>query len=330
MKRIIYFTALLLLAFAACKRMEPVTEPDFDVQVEEFDVQTESVEVNVGEEVVFSFSGDPDFINFYSGERGNDYAYREGRVEDAEILLSFQSSITTNRESDQDDQLSVQISQNFDGEFNIEAVEAADWTDITQEFTVVSHADVSGTQSGWIGSGKANISPYIEEGKPLYIAFRYVAMPRSTHGLTPNFLRVRNFLLESIDDEGGTSTIAEQSTAGLVPPKALVESETYRPNRGSVTAAQINFISNQSPAFDDVEHSAWAITDLFEIQKAMDLGPDKAVSIKTVADITPPSYTHTYTKEGKYTAVFIAKNANVNDEQTVMKTIEINVVPLSQ
>ena len=309
---------VVCMAFIACQKQ--------DIQLPDFDVEVKSAEVLEGEEVEFVFSGNPEFISFYSGEWGNDYAYREGRIEDSEIMVSFQSLIIDNRvpASTQDDQLSVLISKNFNGNQNIADVEAAEWHDITSDFRIVSLSDDNNT---WVESGKVNISPYIVEGEPVYIAFRYLTLPRSTHGVAPNFLRVNNFLLESIAGSGERATLATHASVGITPPKDLVRSATYTPGRGNLQPTFINFFGNISPGQDDVTTVAWAITNPFTIEKTINFGMDKAISIKTLISPKVTTYTHKYEKPGKYQVVFVAKNANTNDEKEVIKQLEIIVKP---
>ena len=65
---ILFLTAL---AVSGCrKEFEKVEDVDFSVR-------TSAPVYKVGEPVVFRMSGKPDFITFYSGEVGNDYAYKD-------------------------------------------------------------------------------------------------------------------------------------------------------------------------------------------------------------------------------------------------------------
>lgn len=313
----IYLLSVACLIFMSCQKEQTIELPDFEVQ-------TTSAEVKLGEKVNFSFSGNPDFINFYSGERGNDYNFREGRIEESEVFLSFESQIVDNRTpaSTQGNQISVLISNNFNGNQTIADVEQADWTDITSQFRM---AQLSENNTN-IPSGKVNISPYLEEGKATYIAFKYTTKPRSTYGVAPNFNRIRSFLLESISN-GQASTLATHATAGITSPKGLIRSATYQAGRGTLESTYINFYGNVSPSQDDVLTTAWVTTNAFNIGKKVDLGIDKAVSIKTVADVMVKTYSHIYKNPGKYRVVFVAKNANVYDEKTVLKQIDITVLP---
>jgi hypothetical protein len=72
MKKILYmmFAALSLLFFSHCEKVE-TADPDFDVVAER-------ATYRAGEEISFNFTGNADFLVFYSGETGNDYRHRSG------------------------------------------------------------------------------------------------------------------------------------------------------------------------------------------------------------------------------------------------------------
>lgn len=62
--------AASLLWLVGCNEEEQVETPDFTAS-------TPGTVFKVGEPVVFSFEGNPDFIIFYSGEPGNAYDFRD-------------------------------------------------------------------------------------------------------------------------------------------------------------------------------------------------------------------------------------------------------------
>lgn len=70
MKKIFLFPVLLLL-LSACNKKE-VAAPGFGVTTEK-NVTT----FKAGDEVNFLFSGNPDYITFYSGEAGHMYEFRD-------------------------------------------------------------------------------------------------------------------------------------------------------------------------------------------------------------------------------------------------------------
>ena len=70
MKYLLLFSAFAVLTTGCRKNLDDVDDVHFDVSLE-------AETFKVGEPVRFHFSGNPDFIIFYSGEKGNDYAYKD-------------------------------------------------------------------------------------------------------------------------------------------------------------------------------------------------------------------------------------------------------------
>jgi hypothetical protein len=302
MKKYLFYVGFLI-ALSSCKKEEVVNNPNLEIQAE-------SVNVKAGDEVKFNLSGASDFIYFYSGEVGSDYSFKEGRRKDAEILMSFNSQIL---DGAQENQLSILTSDNFDGNYNLQNINAADWSDITDKFRIAQHSD----NRVYVPSGKIDVSNYVDSEKTVYFAFKYVTKPFTTYGRF-NIWRIQSYLLESVTN-GNSVTLATHSTAGL----NLVLSDNYETGRASLLPTYVNFIANARN--NEITTEAYAITKGLKIEKQIDLGPDKPISVKTVEDPDLKFYTYTYSKAGKYKAVFIVKNANVYDEKKVVKELEINV-----
>ena len=101
----IYLLLACAVLFGACK------ETDMLTSAPSFEVSTDKKVYAPGEEVVFLFKGDPQYISFYSGEIYNDYKYRKGRIVQNEGLsMSFSSRVKLGAQADQ---LSVMISPAF-------------------------------------------------------------------------------------------------------------------------------------------------------------------------------------------------------------------------
>lgn len=70
MKRILLFPILFLL-LSACNKKE-VVAPNFNVAIAQG-----KTTFKVGEQIDFTFSGNPNYITFYSGETGRMYEFRD-------------------------------------------------------------------------------------------------------------------------------------------------------------------------------------------------------------------------------------------------------------
>jgi len=146
----------------------------------------------------------------YSGEAFNDYAFKDGRIlafEDQGATMAFTSAVTGGA---QEDQLSVWISADFDGNYeDIESVWAANWTNVTSRFEL-------GTSATFLASGTDDISGLIEPEKPLYIGFKYVTRPQAENGLAQNWM-IQTFTLTSDTLFNDVNVpITDQANAGLL------------------------------------------------------------------------------------------------------------------
>ncbi len=300
---------IVIVVFASCDRAIELSPG-----LEDFDVRTEKTEYEVNEEVIFHFDGNPDMISFYSGELYNDYAYKEARLIELEkTLMSFSSArpvLTNSQESD----FKVLVSTNFNNIYNYENVTAANWTDITSEFTY-------GTTVTYVPSGDYEVSELYEEGKPLYVAFRYNSKPQETYG------PVRRFLIQGFQMLGqsmyGNHILGDPMSSDF----RLIEKSEEAKTTSALTTTYISFngYTRTLPTDPDPETDTWAITKVFDLDK-LDKGPDRAVALKGNQDPEIRSHIHAFQEAGEYTVTFVATNANIDGSKQVVKQIKITVV----
>jgi len=305
------FIIMMAILIASCDKSLHTVEPDF--QVTGYAV-TDGVDSlgNPVKNVTFSFAGDAKIVSLYTGEVGHDYSYKEGRTLSFNDLLMFFT--TTWQYGNQVDQLSVQASTDFNGKYTLEDIEAATWIDITNRFTLASNrGSTTPTPSDEYEAG-VDITDLKQEGKPLYIGFKYVHNPANG---THSTWRIRSLLITG-ETELGNTTLADQTTAGwsLVnggPEGALnaglIEGGSVINLRG--TAANTTTIAN-----------SWAITKAFNVSKN-NLGPDRPVSVKAYTDPELSSYTYQYAQPGNYTVVFVAQNSTIQENKQVVRAMDI-------
>lgn len=303
MKPIYYLLLGCLLSATACQKT--------DVDDPAFDVTAESLTVKAGEAVKFKFTGDPGLISFYSGEIGNDYAFKDGRIVEAgEVFMSFN---TNTQYGSQANQFSVWASTDFTGKYNIGDVKAATWVDITDRFTIA-------TGTTYINSGSKSLNDIVVDGKPLFIAFKYVMnQPIATLGAGRTW-RVQSFSLKS-NTSIGTQTLADQVSAGWL---LVYEGPKEETGRSSITSTTITLRANAVNTTAYTED--WCISQPVQ-PGSVDMGPDRSVPVKGYANSRLEEYTHTYTQPGTYKATFVAANSNIHDKKQVLKELEITVTP---
>lgn len=309
--------ALVLLVGSACERMDRIPELNFDVVLD-------STTFRAGDEVIFHLKGDPGIIAFYSGEQGNDYAYRnQPRIDYVEELnLRFEThnqELTPYPERSWAD-FRVKVSMDFNGTYDYASVTSSTWIDITDRFTLSAPDTWASGNTVWIQSGIRNISDVIEPGSTFYIAFHYHSPERTTGGNMSRRWRMRSFNLSSLTTSGATRTLGTYAPANWV----LVSPEDPRTSQSQLAASIMLFAprANNSPEAVD----EWGVSRGFSADE-VNLGHEFGVAIKGYGDARLPDYGHVYNTPGTYTATFVAKNANIAEEYETVRQVEIKVLP---
>ncbi|WP_187774946.1 DUF5017 domain-containing protein [Pedobacter sp. BS3] len=300
-----YYLVLLLGVFsmASCDTsLNLEADPDLTIT-------TEKKEYKVGEEVNFQLTGNPGIITFYSGEIGNDYDYRDGRTLPAgDITVTMSTSVNYGV---QPDQFSILVSTDFNGKYTIDDIKAATWTDITNRFTLATNAT-------YISGGQVNVSDLVVDGKPMYFCLRYIYDPTKGTGRT---WAIRDFAVKS-NTVLGLTTLATQTTAGFglyyYGPKETT-------GRSGITSTTITLRSNAAGNTADYTED-WCVSSGMEVG-SKDMGPDRPLNVKGYSDAHQDSYSYTYTTAGSYKARFVATNATIKEARTVVKEVDLEIVP---
>lgn len=351
---ILFLFGFFLLLNVGCEKEIAVDNaPDFQVT-------TENSSYAVGEEILFNVSGFAEIISFYSGEVGNDYAFKDGRVADVSnsgAVLSFNNAV---QNGSQENQLSILISTDFDGDTSsLASVQSATWIDITDSFDLAS-------SSSFIPSGELDISQYTETN-PVYIAFRYITEPQMENGDARQWM-IENFKIttrEPVYDD--RLSILSQNEIGFF---VVDEDRENNPSRTSATATRLSILGHtyadpndpiydpENPIFDpenpiydpdsdvydptierpeyepydpdnpynDPRRETWVVTKPIFTDE-VDLGPDWSEGIRGIRDQKLVEFSYSYSKPGSYTAVFVGKNATIDEEKEEIQEIPITIVP---
>lgn len=242
-------------------------------------VLPDKVECKAGEPVTFSLTGNnANNVVFYSGESGHNFDFRERFYADNDMVVNFSTWV---RYGEIYQNLQFLVSNDFNGIYDEESVEAADWVDLSEKFTFSSGVDRT-------PSGEVSLKEYAgdDPNAQLYVAFRY----RDTEKLRQNNWIVRAITLDLISPEGVRNSLAAMSTMGWKAVDFKNPAVTW--NLVSSSQILIDGGANQ-PENDD-----WAISKAFNLRKGT---PDKGVSLNSV---TSRDYVHTYNTPGIYKAVF--------------------------
>lgn len=305
----IFIASAVIAASGACTK--GLDCPDVD-----FDVVAETVEVKAGEAVTFNMSGHTDYLTFWSGEVGSDYEYRNGReiVPGWEYLISFNSKWV---KGDQEDQLSLYVSNSFDGNYSdYDNILHSDWTDITDRFD-------------WAYSGAATpsteqpLTEFIEEGRPLFLAFRYKTMPQTENGTAANWL-ISDFRIMNVTDEYGQVTKYDNADSGFRVVDPFARTEFAANSTVSATQIALAGYDNESVT-EEMETDCWVISRPLDMSSSWNAGPDTPEPLKNFSQKDLTVFSYVYDEPGVYDATFIASNLTIRDKKERVKTIRIIV-----
>ena len=326
-----YFIFALATALAAlatgCSR-DSVDEVCFNVTTE----GNVSL-IKRGESVNFLFEGNPDYITFYAGDAGNNYANRQ-RTEARLSSLSMECSV---RQQYNDvnylsqELLHIYLSTDFSGDYTPEAIHQATWIPISGREYGRLPVPIPTSASAVESNGSTDLANYIDINKPFYVAFLYNAAGReSIHSANGNGryitrprVDVSNLNLHKQTEDGEqlsvTNTITEWAFR-IVMERSATQTNyqindnglLFQPQKATIDAA-----TGREP--DEV---IWMVSR--EINPCT-VEPDRGTPIKSIEAFLR-SYNYTYKQAGTFTATFVATNANLwnSKEQVRQLTIQVN------
>lgn len=344
-----------LLLNACSKKLGKLEAPEFTVTVQQ-------AAFKVNEPVVFSFTGRQDNISFYSGEVFNNYAFKDGRkvaVAGQGATLDFASQQAGT--GTQTAQLSVWLSADYNGTGNFAAVKAATWTDVTAGFTLApSTSSVPSGKldiSSWLDSGKPLYigfryitQPQATNGLVRAWWIQGLAVRSKT-----TYLEGQELLITD-QENAGFRTINQYPTEApslniITTTRISMLGNLYKNPNDSIFNPQYSIYDPNNPIYDpknplylptakipvyvpydpaspynDPLTETWAISGPVR-EDTVNLGPDRAVSIKGINMDVVEEYIYAYKTPGKYTAYFIAYNHNIDEEKTVIRQVEITITP---
>ncbi|MGK6350901.1 DUF5017 domain-containing protein [Parapedobacter sp. DT-150] len=304
MKRTINpYLLMVLIAgyFCSCNKKLTVPENDFNVSVEK-------VQYKVGDSVEFIFSGTPANITFYSGEPGYRYENRNRTTAEGGLpVLNF--TTVYGGGGRQPGTLKLLVTSDIDV-VNEDNMVDTKWTDVSDKVTFAP-----GT--AYTPSGNLPLADYIEEDKPLYVAFKFVGYYSPT--TNPGNWVIGAFDVINTLPDGTILSLASMATAGWA--KFNIKNETTDwvfPN-ASRNEAYIVGGGINTPDSED-----WLVTKPLLVNA---IKPDVGVVIQNIGSNAIDRYSYIYTQPGEYTVTFLTSNYSIDDQKEVVKQITITVTP---
>ncbi|QQT28149.1 DUF5017 domain-containing protein [Sphingobacterium spiritivorum] len=338
-----------LFLFMSCEKNISPEPIRFDVEMFT-NSGTKATQFKVNDTLNFKFTGNPDRITFYSGEVGSMYANRERTSDPSpDNTLRF----FTNRGTAGSGGLKLLLSTDnmlytqFNNKDSL-SIPAANWKDISDRVTWANGA--SNIQSGDIS---LNTETTTGSGT-VWLAFKYTAPA----GVAQSTWTVGNIDLR----HKSGSTIYTILTSAIVVPTTF-PTFTVSPGWGSVnvsnslikwaynggsagdpkigqslssnTGTQSFVIRGNTNAATALESESWIVTGPIDLKRVL---PDVGLSVKNKTEnaeivskgfyASPKAnFTYKFTTPGTYEMVFFSQNDTGFGQNSITKTIKVDIIP---
>jgi len=290
--------------FISCANNEVVIEPSALFVPDTISckaLSNDTYTCKAGDEVIFRSQGDCDYVTYWSGETGKEYANKDRiSIPVDSAYLEF-TSYSAFGNTAQPRPLSVYVSNTFQGNYSWLGI-----NDITVKWDTITPANTPNYNASLIGfpSGKISLSKY--NGKGFYVAFKFVS--DSLPG-TARQVRVSNFAVKGYTSIG-VITMADTPTAGFVPVN-ITGASTW-----SNTTTTLDIRGTAQKKEED-----WFISSEIALGR---LNPDKGVAIKTITE-NVSDFRYTYKSAGTYHVTIETVNSRFGDSQSKLQNMTIIV-----
>ena len=293
----LYVTTLLFTAMlTGCSKVE-VTTPDFEVS-------TASATYKAGDEVTFHFTGNPENITFYSGEDGARYdSVGKFKVEHAVPQLEFTSATGGGARANS---IKLKVAPDF-GTPTADNVQTAPWSDLDASFAPTSAASPSGVIS------LEDVA--LSSSQPVRFAYKYESATSAT--LAHTLWSIRSFDLNAIYPDGTKIPITTLTTAGWSVLDVKNPAATWVI---SSTQLRVDGGARNTPDQED-----WIVSAPLNLKITRDVYTN-GVSIKSMNNKLS-DHVYTFNKPGIYNVTFLASNASVDAQKSVLKQLTITILP---
>jgi len=331
MRHKIYILSIFILTFlAGCEgALEEKVKFDLTVSSEGSSMIKDTVVVKKSTNVQFNFSGNPDFITFYSGEAGHEYSKKnltESPVDEINSKLEFSVKTQYGNVATVEGSLKVYLSTEFSGllknnkQKDSVNVEQTAWVDITE---VCGIPQKNGVTSGLL---TLPLNDYL--GKRLTLAFLY--SPKNNTAAQPVW---EIYNLKIVNSDKVTEETVGQVQAkdfGFTPLDMTALTDAYKTVTNNTegvwnisnAGASTSLIRIHSSGAGKALHKDWLISNPIIINART---PDSGEGIKTITGRLD-SYTHQYSKTGVYTVTMIGRKDNFETSSEIIKEVVIKVI----
>ncbi len=290
----IFIPLFIILIYSSCKKESVVDLGAFKV------IMTKAP-LKVGDTAFFAIEGNPDFITFYSGERGRNFDYRNRIIaENSMPQLTF-TSFGQGLSAQFSNSIALLVSSNYNGDSS--TVNSATWSDITNRAILSTGA--TGTSSGTI-----DLSDF-RKFDSVYIAFRYRVSTSATLAQPTWTIQSFNINTVSLPD----STVYSLRSIGTL---GWQTRDIANPaNAWQVSSTQLRLSGG---AANSSQNEDWVIAKV----GLKSVNPDFGVPVKNISERVK-SYFYRYTRAGKYKISFVGAGMRNDLNESAVQQFEITV-----
>ena len=280
---------------AACNKKE--------VNATGFSVTADKETLKANDTVNFSFTGNAWYLTFYSGEPGKKFENRDRVTADGIPQLQFTSYRQT---GSQNNTLRVLVSTNFSGVYDSTNIYNATWTDITDKAKLSTGSDNT-------ASGVIDLSSFVSNDHPAYIAFKYLGFKDASaqRTWTIKAITLNNVLPDKMSYSLLTSA---ESTAGFQQVNMKTAAVKW-----TISSTQLQ--AKGGTVANSPEAEAWVVSKALTLNRVT---PDVGVPLKNMTTALS-TYKYIYTAAGTYTATFLASNINRYDNKDDIQELTLKV-----
>jgi len=319
---LIIMIPMILAAIPSCVQQDIVGEVDFSVTLDSANV------FRIGEPVRFNFTGDADYIVFYSGETGHEFCYKDRTDIPVEDIEELDMTLQIMTKWGMGNAFDIFITDRFEG---------LNGNDVEADRKYVRDLVESG-MDGWYNLGYKegeesswtySYHDVLDYSRKFSLAFHW--HPERLGGLKSQGTYYVNGTIDMKSNEGLTNTI---SLNDLDFDTIMVNEEDpgYMRNiRGDTTSiGTICFTDSHynikfegcSGAFIPYNLEGWAIS------KPVSLNTIPSDTGQQIKNMMNPifSYTYIYDEPGTYEAVFFGVNDNYQGSSSKMVKVKVIVI----
>ena len=288
---------MLAIVVAGCKKI--------DVAVAEFDVRMEKMQYRANEPVKFLFEGNPDNISFFSGEAGSRYENRDRIIANGTPELNFTTYRRNENTGTQQNTMFLYASTDFSGKTDAASIAAANWVDLTDRATWSTGVDQT-------PSGTLDLREFISD-KPVYFAFKYMGYA----GSVQRVWNIKSFNIVNVLPGEPSSAIVNLDNAGWTKLSLSGAIEW------TISTGNVYFFGPSSAATIGVANEDWLVSKPLFLNKVF---PDRPKVLKNISS-RMSEYQYTFTSPGTYQVTFLASNINTYEENKIVKSMTIEILP---